>query len=89
MVSQVAMMSTVFQVNLCNATQRQTAVIMIILIDDRTETRISRIIYDLNTYAQVARAQSCANHERLSRTSAVCHVVRRDSSAINGRHDSD
>ena len=40
-----------------------------------------------NTYAQVARMQSCANHvqhiERLSRTS--CHVTchkRRDSSAI-------
>ena len=41
-----------------------------------------------NTYAQVARAQSCANHvqriERLSRATcrATCHVVRKDSSAI-------
>ena len=39
-----------------------------------------------NTYAQVARAQSCANHvqhiERLSRATCVtCHSVRRDSSA--------
>ena len=30
-----------------------------------------------NTYAQVARAQSCANHEQ----HVVCHVVRRDSKA--------
>ena len=41
-----------------------------------------------NTYAQVARAQLCANHvqhvERLSRAICrdACHVVRRDSSAI-------
>ena len=41
-----------------------------------------------NTYAQVARAQSCANHvqhiERLSRATcrATCHVVRSDSSAV-------
>ena len=40
------------------------------------------------TYAQVARAQSCANHlqhiERLSHATGriTCHVVRRDSSAI-------
>ena len=38
-----------------------------------------------NTYAEVARAQSCANHmqhiERLSRATChvTCHVVRRDS----------
>ena len=41
-----------------------------------------------NTYAHVARAQSCAKHvqhiERLSRATCrvTCHVVRRDSSAI-------
>ena len=41
-----------------------------------------------NTYAQVAWAQSCANHvqhiERLSRATCrdTCHVVQRDSSAI-------
>ena len=41
-----------------------------------------------NTYAQVARAQSCANHvqhiERLSRATCrvTCYLVRRDSSAI-------
>ena len=39
-----------------------------------------------NTYAQVARAQSCANHvqdiERLSLAHVVCHPVRRDSPAI-------
>ena len=41
-----------------------------------------------NTHAQVAQAQSCANHvqhiERLSRATcrATCHLVRRDSSAI-------
>ena len=40
-----------------------------------------------NTHAQVARAQSCANHvqhiERLSRATCVtCHLVRRDSSTI-------
>ena len=38
-----------------------------------------------NTYAQVARAQSCAKHiERLSRATrrVTCHVVRRDSSAV-------
>ena len=40
-----------------------------------------------NTYAQVARAQSCANHvlhiERLSRATCVTsHLIRRDSSAI-------
>ena len=41
-----------------------------------------------NTYTQVARAQSCANHvqhiERLSRATCrvTCHLVRRDSSAI-------
>ena len=41
-----------------------------------------------NTFAQVARAQSCANHvqhiERLSRATCrvTCHVVRRDSSAV-------
>ena len=40
-----------------------------------------------NTNAEVAQAQSCANHaqhvERLSHVQhAVCHVVRRDSSAI-------
>ena len=41
-----------------------------------------------NMYAQVAWAQSCANHvqhiERLSRATcrATCHVVRRDSSAV-------
>ena len=41
-----------------------------------------------NTYAQVARAQSCANHvqriQRLSRAACrvTCHVVRKDSSAI-------
>ena len=41
-----------------------------------------------NTYAQVAWAQSCANHvqdiERLSRATCrvTCHTVRRDSSAI-------
>ena len=40
-----------------------------------------------NTHAQVAQAQSCANHmqhiERLSRATCVtCHLVRRDSSAI-------
>ena len=41
-----------------------------------------------NTYAQVARAQSCANHvqhiQRLPRATcrATCHVVRKDSSAI-------
>ena len=40
-----------------------------------------------NTYAQVARAQSCANHvqhiERLSRATCrvTCHAVRMDSSA--------
>ena len=37
-------------------------------------------------YAQVARAQSCANNaqhiERLSRATVLCHVVRRDSSAF-------
>ena len=43
---------------------------------------------DSNTYAQVARAQSCANHaqhiERLSHATCrvTCHVVRTDSSAI-------
>ena len=41
-----------------------------------------------NTYAQVARAQQCANHvqhiERLSRATCVtCHLVRMDSSAFN------
>ena len=41
-----------------------------------------------NTYAQVARAQSCANHlqhvDRLSRATCrvTCHVVRRDISPI-------
>ena len=41
-----------------------------------------------NTYAQVARAQSCSNHvqhiERLSRATCrvTCHMLRRDSSAI-------
>ena len=40
-----------------------------------------------NTYAQVARAQSRANHteiiERLSRATCVtCHLVQMDSSAI-------
>ena len=41
-----------------------------------------------NTYAQVARTQSCANHvqhiERFSRATCrvSCHVVGRDSSAI-------
>ena len=41
-----------------------------------------------NTYAQVARAQLCANHvqhiERLSRATrrVTCHAVLRDSSAI-------
>ena len=44
-----------------------------------------------NTYAQVAWAQSCANHvqhiQRISRATChvTCHVVRRDSSAI--KHD--
>ena len=41
-----------------------------------------------NTYAQVARAQPCANHvqhiERLSRATCrvTCHLVRRGSSAV-------
>ena len=40
-----------------------------------------------NTYAQVARARSCANHvqhiQRISRATRVtCHEVRRDSSAV-------
>ena len=41
-----------------------------------------------NTYARVARAQSCANHvqhiRRLSRVTCrdACYMVRRDSSAI-------
>ena len=64
--------------------------------DNCIQRRNSRFVYNLltalrtvsNTYAQVARAQSCANHvqhlERLSR--AACPVtwlvVRRDSSAI-------
>ena len=36
-----------------------------------------------NTYAQVARAQSCANHvQHIGRSRATCRVVRRDSSAV-------
>ena len=35
-----------------------------------------------NTYAQVARAQSCANQVQHIERSSVCHVVRRDSSAV-------
>ena len=39
-----------------------------------------------NTYTQTARAQPCANHvqqnEHLSCANVMCHLVRRDSSAI-------
>ena len=64
--------------------------------NNRIQRRNSRFFYNFltaprtvsNTYAQVARAKSCANHvqhfERLSRATCrvMCHVVRRDSSAI-------
>ena len=64
--------------------------------DNRIQRRYSRLFYNLltalrtvsNTYAQVARAQPCANHvqhiERLSQATChvTCHLVRRDSSAI-------
>ena len=77
--------------------------IIIIIITTTTATTTTIIIvfkfeifYNLltaprtvsNTYAQVARAQSCANHvqhiQRLSCATCrvTCHVVRRDSSAI-------
>ena len=65
------------------------------LYNNRIERRNFEILYNLltaprnvsNTYAQVARAQSCANHvqhiEHTSRATCrvTCHVVRRDSSA--------
>ena len=64
--------------------------------NNRIQRHKSRFFNDLltaprtasNTYAQVARAQSCANHvqhnERLSRTTdrVTCLVVRRDSSTV-------
>ena len=62
---------------------------------NRTERRNSRfffIFYNLltaprtvsNTYDQVARAQSCANHvQHIGRVQhALCHVAQRDSSAV-------
>ena len=68
---------------------------MIIIITIAFKGAIPDFFYNLftaprtvsNTYAQVSRAQSCANHvqdiEPLSRATCVtCHVVRRDSSAI-------
>ena len=48
----------------------------------------SSLCHELSpTYAQVALAQSCANHVQLIKflsraTCVTCHVVRRDSSAI-------
>ena len=72
-----------------------TTIIIIIMIIELKG--LFEIFYNLltaprtvsNTYPQVARTQSCANHvqhiERLSRAACrvACHVVRRDSSAIN------
>ena len=57
---------------------------------DRFERRDSRFLFNLltaprtvsNTYAQVAGAQSCANHVQHIGQHVVCHMVRRDSSAI-------
>ena len=63
--------------------------------NNRIQRLYPRFFYNLltaprivsNMHAQVAQAQSCANHvqhiERLSRaTCSMCHLVRRDSSAI-------
>ena len=74
----------------------RTVIIITISNNNRIQRSNWRFFYNLitaprsvsNTYAQVVRAQSFANHvqhiERLSRATcrATCHVVRRDSSAI-------
>ena len=71
-------------------------IMIIIIIIIAFKGKKSRFFYNLlttprtisNTYAQVARAQSCESHvqhiERLSRAACrvKCHVLRRDSSAI-------
>ena len=76
-----------------SACQCLTVIIIIIIIDWKAQFEIfcSLLIGPRTvsyTYAQVAWAQSCANHvqhiERLWRGTCrvTCHVVRRDSSAI-------
>ena len=70
-------------------------IIVIIIIIITFKGAIRDYFYNLtalrivsNTYAQVARAQLCANHvqhiEHLSRATCcvTCHVVRRDSLAV-------
>ena len=70
-------------------------IIIIIIIELKGAVRVCFFFYNLltaprtvsNTYAQAARAQSCANHvqyiERLSRAARVtCQIVGRSSSAV-------
>ena len=70
----------------------QIVIMIIMMIRSFSKAQIEIFFYNLltaprtvsNTYAQVAQAQSFANHERLSRATRrdTRHVVRKDSSAI-------